>query len=179
MSVPMTTVYADPYQVTNPGREAQSLAGALGLPVATLQAEPERSQRLCLLGPHDPDATAAKVQKLLDAGSLPGMYTMQEPKRFYPAGQLASPMLGIVGIDGQGLSGLEYKYNAPAGRQTRQAGGGHGPGRRPDPGRVAGIPGAGAGRRPCAFHQRAFAVRRPRRPWPGLSWPLRPKAGWP
>ena len=58
-----------------------------------------------------PDAAAAKVEKLLNAGSLPGIYTMQEPKRFYPDGQLASPLVGLVGIDDQGLSGLEYKYN--------------------------------------------------------------------
>ena len=38
MSVPMTTLYADPYQVTNPGQEAQGLAGSLGIPVAALQS---------------------------------------------------------------------------------------------------------------------------------------------
>jgi cell division protein FtsI (penicillin-binding protein 3) len=112
MSVPMTTVYADPYQVTNPGREAESLAGALGLPVATLQADLSEASGFVYLARTIPDASAAKVQKLLSAGDLPGVYTMEEPKRFYPAGQLASPMLGMVGIDGQGLSGLEYKYNA-------------------------------------------------------------------
>ena len=34
MSVPMTTVYADPYQVTNPGKEAFALSAALGVPEA-------------------------------------------------------------------------------------------------------------------------------------------------
>ena len=111
MSVPMTTVYADPYQVTNPGREAQALATALGVPEATLQADLSEASGFVYLARTIPDATAAKIEKLLNAGSLPGIYTMQEPKRFYPAGQLASPLLGMVGIDGQGLSGLEYKYN--------------------------------------------------------------------
>ncbi len=112
MSVPMTTVYADPYQVTNPGQEARLLSVALGLPVAGLEADLREASGFVYLAHTVPDATAAKVEKLLNAGSLPGIYTMQEPKRFYPAGQLASPLLGIVGTDGYGLSGLEYKYNS-------------------------------------------------------------------
>jgi cell division protein FtsI (penicillin-binding protein 3) len=111
MSVPMTTVYADPYQVTNPGQEAQALATALGVPEATLQADLSEASGFVYLARTITDAAAAKIEKLLSAGRLAGIYTMQEPKRFYPAGQLASPLLGMVGIDGQGLSGLEYKYN--------------------------------------------------------------------
>ena len=111
MSVPMTTVYADPYQVTNPGREAQGLARSLGLPVATLQSELSEASGFVYLAHTVPNATAAKVEKLINADDLPGIYTMQEPKRFYPAGQLASPLIGTVGSDGEGLSGLEYKYN--------------------------------------------------------------------
>lgn len=111
MSVPMTTIYADPYQVTNPGREAQGLAGALGLPVAALQSQLSEATGFVYLARTVPNATAAKVEKLINSDDLPGIYTMQEPKRFYPAGQLASPLIGTVGSDGQGLSGLEYKYN--------------------------------------------------------------------
>ncbi len=112
MSVPMTTVYADPYQVTNPGQEAQAVAAALGVAAGPLQADLSEANGFVYLARTIPDAAAAKVEKLLNAGNLPGIYTMQEPKRFYPAGQLASPLVGAVGIDGQGLSGLEYKYNS-------------------------------------------------------------------
>ena len=66
---------------------------------------------------------------------------MPEPKRFYPAGQLAAPLVGVVGTDGQGLSGLEYKYNSLLEGKPGQAGGGHGPGRGPDTGRPAAVPG--------------------------------------
>ena len=58
-----------------------------------------------------PNATAAKVEKLVNDGAVPGVYTMQEPKRFDPAGQLAAPLIGMVGTEGTGLSGLEYEYN--------------------------------------------------------------------
>jgi cell division protein FtsI (penicillin-binding protein 3) len=111
MSVPMTTIYADPYQVTNPGREAQALAGPLGLQETTVQSELSQASGFVYIARTVPNSSAAKVEKLINTGGLSGIYTMQEPKRFYPAGQLASPLIGTVGIDGQGLSGLEYKYN--------------------------------------------------------------------
>jgi len=112
MSVPMTTVYADPYQVTNPRAEAAALAGPLAVPEATLQAELSQPSGFVYLAHTIPSSQAAKVQKLLNSGQLPGIYTMQQPKRFHPAGQLALPLLGEVGADGTGLSGLEYKYNS-------------------------------------------------------------------
>jgi cell division protein FtsI (penicillin-binding protein 3) len=112
MSVPMTTIFADPYQVTNPGQEAKPLAVALGLPVATLQAEMSEPSGFVYLARTIADATAAKVERLINQGVVPGVYTMQEPKRFDPAGQLAAPLIGIVGTGGTGLSGLEYQYNS-------------------------------------------------------------------
>ena len=111
MSVPMTTVFGDPYQVTNPGQEAKALSVALGLPEATLQADLSEPSGFVYLARTVPNATAAKVEKLVNDGAVPGVYTMQEPKRFDPPGQLAAPLIGMVGTDGTGLSGLEYEYN--------------------------------------------------------------------
>ncbi|MGA3221956.1 MAG: penicillin-binding protein 2, partial [Acidimicrobiales bacterium] len=112
MSVPMTTVYADPYQVSDPLDEAEALAPVLGTTVSALQEELSEASGFVYLARTVPDATAAKVEKLINGGGMAGIYTMQEPKRFDPAGQLAGPLIGAVGTDGQGLSGLEYKYNA-------------------------------------------------------------------
>jgi cell division protein FtsI (penicillin-binding protein 3) len=111
MSVPMTTVFGDPYQVTNPGQEARALSVALGLPEASLQADLSEPSGFVYLARTVPNATAAKVEKLVNGGVVPGVYTMQEPKQFDPAGQLAAPLIGMVGTDGAGLSGLEYEYN--------------------------------------------------------------------
>ncbi|HEX7294672.1 MAG TPA: penicillin-binding transpeptidase domain-containing protein [Pyrinomonadaceae bacterium] len=44
--------------------------------------------------------------------NLPGIHSVIEPKRFYPNGSLASHVLGYVGIDGQGLGGVEHSFNA-------------------------------------------------------------------
>ena len=47
---------------------------------------------------------AHKVQDL----KIEGIGTVTEAKRSYPQGWLASQVLGSVGIDNDGLSGLEY-----------------------------------------------------------------------
>jgi cell division protein FtsI (penicillin-binding protein 3) len=107
MSVPQTTIYADPHQVNDPNAEAAALAPILGVSEATLDADLTRNSSFVYLAHTVPDATAGAVAKL----DLAGVYSLKEPKRFYPAGQLASPLLGTVGTDGTGLGGLEYAYN--------------------------------------------------------------------
>jgi cell division protein FtsI (penicillin-binding protein 3) len=53
----------------------------------------------------------ADLASQIVAMNLPGLQARQEPKRFYPNGQLASHILGFVGLDGEGLGGLEQFYN--------------------------------------------------------------------
>jgi cell division protein FtsI (penicillin-binding protein 3) len=55
----------------------------------------------------DPDC--AQRTKSLE---LSGIFLQEETKRLYPLGKLASHVLGGVGIDDEGLSGVEYKYNS-------------------------------------------------------------------
>ena len=50
---------------------------------------------------------ANKIENL----HLDGVYLVRESKRYYPYGELLSHVLGYVGIDNQGLSGIELMYN--------------------------------------------------------------------
>lgn len=50
---------------------------------------------------------AEKISNL----KLEGVYLVKEAKRYYPYGNLLSHSLGYVGIDNQGLSGLELEYD--------------------------------------------------------------------
>ncbi len=43
--------------------------------------------------------------------NLQGIHYQKEPKRFYPKRELAAQVLGYVGTDDQGLSGLERQFN--------------------------------------------------------------------
>ncbi len=42
---------------------------------------------------------------------IPGIKLITRPQRFYPKGTLAAQVLGIAGIDNQGLEGLEFFYD--------------------------------------------------------------------
>ncbi len=50
---------------------------------------------------------ANEISKL----NIDGVYLVKEAKRYYPYGNLLSHSLGYVGIDNQGLSGLELQYD--------------------------------------------------------------------
>jgi cell division protein FtsI (penicillin-binding protein 3) len=54
--------------------------------------------------------TPDKAQAL-EQMDLAGVHTRKEPKRFYPNGSLAANVLGFVGLDGNGLAGIEQVYN--------------------------------------------------------------------
>ncbi len=51
------------------------------------------------------------AEKISDL-NLDGVYLVKEAKRYYPYGNLLSHSLGYVGIDNQGLSGLELQYDS-------------------------------------------------------------------
>ena len=52
-----------------------------------------------------------EVADKINALELPGVYLVKESKRYYPYGELLAHVLGYVGIDNQGLSGLELEYD--------------------------------------------------------------------
>src|SRR5690606_5224819 len=54
---------------------------------------------------------AEKVTETLDKADLVGVFTERDPLRTYPDGDAAAPLVGVVGADGAGLSGLEYQFD--------------------------------------------------------------------
>ncbi len=107
VSVPRTTVVADPFLISHPVVEAGALAPVLREPEAQVQKElTEHSGFVYLAHP----ASASVAQKL-ETMQLPGINFLPDSVREDPAGTLASPVLGIVGSGGNGLAGLEYQYN--------------------------------------------------------------------
>ena len=51
------------------------------------------------------------IAEKIAALKLDGVYLVKEAKRYYPYGNMLSHSLGYVGIDNQGLSGLELQYD--------------------------------------------------------------------
>ncbi|MEI8345935.1 MAG: penicillin-binding transpeptidase domain-containing protein [Pseudomonadota bacterium] len=54
---------------------------------------------------------ALSDDQVMAVKELPGIYIDAVPKRLYPNHELLSQVLGFVGVDNAGLSGLEYQFN--------------------------------------------------------------------
>lgn len=52
-----------------------------------------------------------EVADKIEALKFDGVYLLKESKRYYPHDEMLSHVLGYVGIDNQGLSGLELEYD--------------------------------------------------------------------
>jgi cell division protein FtsI (penicillin-binding protein 3) len=101
------TVYATPYQVENPARAAKRLAEVLGIEeqeVLEALADPESG--FAYIARKVDLETARKVRRL----DLVGIGTVPDSRRIYPQGELASQLIGSVGTDNQGLTGLEQAH---------------------------------------------------------------------
>ena len=92
--------------------------------------------------------------------NLDGIFSLQEAKRFFPDGDLAAPLLGAVGTDNTGLSGLEQQYDKVLPGRSGKLIEEQRPRRQSDRRRPARVPGAGRRRqRPGAHHRPVPAVR--------------------
>jgi cell division protein FtsI (penicillin-binding protein 3) len=98
------TVFANPFLIDDPARAAARLAPLLGVPQAELLEKlGDRKSGFVYLKRKLDGGSGAKV----DALRIEGIDTVVEPKRTYPQGALASQVIGSVGTDNWGLSGLE------------------------------------------------------------------------
>ena len=107
LSVPQTTIVADPHVIHDPKAFAAKLAPVAVVNAADLEAKlSQPKSRFAYVARKVDDATVARVKKL----GLNGLSYIPESKRFYPSGLLAAPVLGFVGTDDSGLAGLESFY---------------------------------------------------------------------
>jgi cell division protein FtsI/penicillin-binding protein 2 len=114
-----TTVYANPKQIANPHAAAAAVEQTLGLDANRVYAElADRTRGFVYVERQADPAQAAALQRLKIAGF--GFYP--EERRSYPQGSVAAQVLGYVGIDGNGLAGLELQFDhqlaGTAGRET-------------------------------------------------------------
>ena len=108
LSVPQTTIWADPRLVSDPQREAAALAPVIGIDADSLLRKLTTKGAFVYLARQVDDATAEKVKGL----ELDGIATIDESKRFNPSGSLARSVIGGVDTDNAGISGLEQQFNS-------------------------------------------------------------------
>jgi cell division protein FtsI/penicillin-binding protein 2 len=115
----MTTVYADPRQLTQPRAIAVAAQKFLGVNANSLYAQllNRKSSFLYIKRFADPKAAAAFLKK-----GFVGVNSYPEEKRAYPQRSVASQVIGFAGTDNKGLGGLEVRYDrnltGKTGKQT-------------------------------------------------------------
>ena len=105
VSQPSTSIAATPYLVRDPIKVAGRLARILRMSEDDLLRKLSRKDTgFVWLARSLPDRAARRIRKLGIAGLefVPGF------RRVYPRDWMAAQLLGIVGVDGHGLDGLEF-----------------------------------------------------------------------
>ena len=107
VSVEVPSVYAIPDEVENGPAAADALAPLLRVPRAKIAERLSQAKGFVWLARKIEPAAADSIRLL----KLKGVHLVAEPKRFYPKRSLAASVVGYVGLDDSGLSGLEYAYD--------------------------------------------------------------------
>lgn len=107
VSVRIDSVFAHPRKITHPRAAAKALAPILGEHEQAIYKKLISERPFVYLGRKIPPRQAEQIRAL----GLEGIHFQEESKRVYPGRRLAAHVLGYVGLDNEGLSGLEYRYN--------------------------------------------------------------------
>jgi len=101
------SIYAIPTMIENPDVVAQKIAPLLDLDVNETRKKLQSRKSFVWLKRQAP----LNIQESLQKENLIGIEWNKEYKRYYPHSPQFSNLLGFVGIDNQGLEGLEYALN--------------------------------------------------------------------
>ena len=99
-----------PGQIDDPKRVAKDLADILGTDYQDMLKHVTKSTSIERVHPEGRGLDYEIAEKI-DALGYDGVYLLKESKRYYPYETVLSHVLGYVGIDNQGLSGLELYYD--------------------------------------------------------------------
>lgn len=109
VSTPVTTLWGNPRELQAAKARWPELAKALGQDSAAFQQrlkeQAEREFIYLVRG-----LTPEQGQRVLDL-NIPGVYSQEEFRRFYPAGEVAAHVVGFTDIDDRGREGLELAYD--------------------------------------------------------------------
>ncbi|MGH8474995.1 MAG: peptidoglycan D,D-transpeptidase FtsI family protein [Methylococcales bacterium] len=102
------SIWVDPQQFETTPEQRNALAELLKIPVGRLdQLTPEKSKRrFVYLRRHISPELEREVAKL----DVPGVNSKREYKRYYPAGEITSHLIGFTNIDDRGQEGIELAF---------------------------------------------------------------------
>jgi cell division protein FtsI (penicillin-binding protein 3) len=106
MSISVDSVFAVPSEIPNLASTVSLISHITKSDPRELLAKCKASKSFCWLARKADADIADRIRSL----NLRGIYFQKESKRFYPKRELAAQILGYVGMDDHGLSGIERQY---------------------------------------------------------------------
>ncbi|WP_110655104.1 peptidoglycan D,D-transpeptidase FtsI family protein [Salinicola halimionae] len=109
ISTPVVTLWANPQELPRDPIQQTLLAKALKVDPRQLEDRIERYSNHEFMYLRR-QLTPAAAKPVLDL-QMPGVYSRDEYKRYYPAGEVAAQLVGVTNVDDKGQEGLELAYN--------------------------------------------------------------------
>ena len=107
MSVQVDSVFGVPTEIPDLATTVSLISRITKSDPRELLAKCKASRSFCWLARKADVETAGRIRSL----NLRGIYFQKESKRYYPKRELAAQILGYVGMDDEGLSGIEREYD--------------------------------------------------------------------
>ena len=105
-----TSLVLIPNQIKEKEEVTKHLAEILGVAIEEMEEHVYKNTSIERVHPEGRRLSYDIAEKIA-ALNYDGVYLVKEAKRYYPYNELLSHTLGYVGIDNQGLSGLELQYD--------------------------------------------------------------------
>ena len=109
-NITTTSLVVIPNQIVDKEDAAKKLSDILNCDYEDMLAHLSKKTSIERVHPEGRQLDYETAEKI-DALKIDGVYLVKESKRYYPYDDLLSHVLGYVGIDNQGLSGLELYYD--------------------------------------------------------------------
>ncbi|MFH1994784.1 MAG: penicillin-binding protein 2 [Nitrospinota bacterium] len=108
VTIEAESLFVRPFMVENVDLTASKLSKALGISKEKIKRDLSGDKRFVWIDRQISPEVANKVRKL----NLKGVDFLNEGRRYYPSRELGARSIGFVGIDNQGLAGIEYYYDS-------------------------------------------------------------------
>ena len=109
-NITTTSLVLIPNQIKDKDEVAKDLANILNVSIDEMKKHVYKKTSIERVHPEGRRLSYDIAKKINDL-NYDGVYLVKESKRYYPYNNLLSHVLGYVGIDNQGLSGLELYYD--------------------------------------------------------------------
>lgn len=110
-NITTTSLVLVPSQIENKAEVTEILADILGVSYEEMESHVYKNTSIERVHPEGRRLSYSIADKI-DSYGFAGVYLVKESKRYYPYGETLAHVLGYVGIDNQGLGGIELIYDS-------------------------------------------------------------------